>query len=196
MAFREARSFNKLKLLNSFRPPSALLTIQCALPAAAPRLLTLLRVCHYYSAELPTHCLIKLQFRDRLCVRTRISHQPIVSSFRCQVCRLVKLSSGIASTASGAISCCAFASTGGDRAGAIASAVVTMPHSVAAAKSISSKPMPYSTISRQRSSVRMISELQRHPLVRITSASRMIGLAPTPTTFFAPWASAAARSSE
>ena len=31
------------------------------------------RVCHYYSAELPTHCLIKLQFRDRLCIRIRIS---------------------------------------------------------------------------------------------------------------------------
>ncbi len=36
-------------------------------------------------------------------------------------------SSGIASTASGAISCCAFASTGGERAGAIAGAVVGSP---------------------------------------------------------------------
>ena len=195
MAFREARSFNKLKLLNSFRPPSALLTLQCALPAAAPRLPTLRRVCHSCSAELPTHCLIKLQFRDRLCIRTHRG-RPLSPASAARFAVWSNSSSGIASTASGAISCCAFASTGGDRAGAIASAVVTMPHSVAAAKSISSKPMPYSTISRQRSSVRMISELQRHPLVRITSASRMIGLAPTPTTFFAPWASAAARSSE
>ena len=51
-------------------------------------------VCHAYSAQLPTKCLIKLQFRDQLCIRTRISHQPIVPSFRCQVCRLVKLKLG------------------------------------------------------------------------------------------------------
>ena len=43
------------------------------------------------------------------------------------VCRLVKLNFGIASTASGAISCCAFTSTGGERAGAIAGAVVGSP---------------------------------------------------------------------
>ena len=82
---------NKRRLHNFYRPALAALNIQCALPAAAPRLPMLRRVCHYCSAELPTQCLIKLQLRDRLCIRTRISHQPIVSGFRCQVCRLVKL---------------------------------------------------------------------------------------------------------
>ncbi len=38
------------------------------------------RVCHYYSAELPTHCLIKLQFRDRLRIRTRRGRPLIMSA--------------------------------------------------------------------------------------------------------------------
>jgi len=45
--------------------------VQCALPAATPRLPNLRRVCHSSSAGLPTYCLIKLQFRDWLCIRTR-----------------------------------------------------------------------------------------------------------------------------
>ncbi len=91
--FREIRSFNKRKLHNFCRPASAALNIQCALPAAAPRLLTLRRVCHSCSAGLPSQRLIKLQFRDRLCIRmrTRISHQPIMPGFSCQVCRMVKI---------------------------------------------------------------------------------------------------------
>ena len=50
----------------------------------------------FLTPGLPTQCLIKLQFRYRLCIRmrTRISHQPIVSCFSCQVCRLVKLNFG------------------------------------------------------------------------------------------------------
>ena len=54
------------------------------------------RVCHFCSAGLPSQRLIKLQLRDRLCIRTRtrISHQPIVPGFRCQVCRLIKLKFG------------------------------------------------------------------------------------------------------
>lgn len=43
------------------------------------------------SQPLLTQCLIKLQFRDRLCIATRIAHQPIMRGFRCLVCRLVKL---------------------------------------------------------------------------------------------------------
>ena len=46
-----------------------------------------------YSAGLPPQCLVKLQFRYRLCIDTRIVQQPIMPSFRCQVCRLVKLKS-------------------------------------------------------------------------------------------------------
>ena len=118
---------NKRNLSDLDRPALAALNIQCALPAAGPRLLTLRLVCHSYSAGLPTQCLIKLQLRDRLCMRTHISHQPIVSSFRFEVCSCSNSSSGIASTASGAISCCAFTSTGGERAGAIAGAVVGSP---------------------------------------------------------------------
>ena len=76
------------------RPASAALNIQCALPAATPRLLTLRRVCHYYSAELPTHCLIKLQLRDRFCIRTHRGRPLIIPGFRCKVCRLVKLKLG------------------------------------------------------------------------------------------------------
>ncbi len=85
---------NTRKLHNVFNSESAVLAIQCALQAARPRLLTLRRLCHYCSAELPTHRLIKLQFRDRLCMRTSISHQPIMPGFRCQVCRLIKLKFG------------------------------------------------------------------------------------------------------
>ena len=75
---------NQYKLHRLFKTASAALNIQGAPPAAGPRLLTLRRVCHSYSAELPTQRLIKLQFRDWLCIRmrTRISHQPIVSGFR------------------------------------------------------------------------------------------------------------------
>ncbi len=60
------------------------MNIQCALPAATPHLPTLRRVCHSYSEELPTKHLIKLQFRDRLCIRMRTGtgHQPIVPGFR------------------------------------------------------------------------------------------------------------------
>ena len=81
-----------------FNPASAVLNIQCAPQAAVPRLPKLRRVCHYCSAGLPSQRLIKLHLRDRLCIRTRtgtrISHQPIVHGFRCQVCRLVKLQLG------------------------------------------------------------------------------------------------------
>ena len=52
------------------------------------------RVCHYYSAELPTHCLIKLQFRVRLCIHIHRGRPLIIPGFRCQVCRLVKLNFG------------------------------------------------------------------------------------------------------
>ena len=82
---------NKRRLHNFYRPASAALNTQCAPQAAAPRLPMLRRTYHYSSAGLPTQCLIKLQLRDRLCMRTRISHRPIVFGFRCQVCRLVKL---------------------------------------------------------------------------------------------------------
>ena len=60
-------------------------------PAPGPHQSTLLRMCHLYSARLPPQCLVELQFRDRLCIDTRIVQQPIMPGFRSQVCRLVKL---------------------------------------------------------------------------------------------------------
>ena len=56
---------------NLFRQASAALNIQGTLPAAAPRLPTLRRVCHYCSAGLPTQRLIKLKFWDWLCIPMR-----------------------------------------------------------------------------------------------------------------------------
>jgi len=50
-------------------------------------------MCHLYSAALPPQCLVELQFRDRLCIDTRIVQQPIMPCFGSQVCRLVKLKS-------------------------------------------------------------------------------------------------------
>ena len=60
-------------------------------PAPGPHQSTLRRMCHLYSAGLPPQCLVELQFRDRLCIDTRIVQQPIMPGFRSQVCRLVKL---------------------------------------------------------------------------------------------------------
>ena len=79
---------NRRKWPNLDRPASAALNIQCALPAAAPRLLTLRRVCHSYSAGLPSQRLIKLQFRDRLRIRTHRGRPLRIPGFRCQVCHL------------------------------------------------------------------------------------------------------------
>ena len=60
-------------------------------PAPGPHQSTLRRMCNFYSAELPSQCLVKLQFRDRLCIDTRIVPQPIMPGFRSLVRRLVKL---------------------------------------------------------------------------------------------------------
>ena len=60
-------------------------------PAPDPHQSTLRRMCHLYSAGLPAQCLVKLQFRDRLCIDTHIVQQLIMPGFRCQFCRLVKL---------------------------------------------------------------------------------------------------------
>jgi len=60
-------------------------------PVPDPHQSTRRRMCHLYSAGLPPQWLVEVQFRDRLCVDTRIVQQPIMPGFRCQVCRLVKL---------------------------------------------------------------------------------------------------------
>ncbi len=42
-------------------------------------------MCHLYSAGLPPQCLVKLQFRNRLRIDSRIVQQPITPGFRYQV---------------------------------------------------------------------------------------------------------------
>ena len=82
-------------------------------------------MCHFYNAGLPPQCLVKLQLWDQLCIDTCIVQQPIMPGFRSQVCRLFKLKfRDCPNTASGAASCWPFSANGGERAGAIAGAVV------------------------------------------------------------------------
>ena len=38
-------------------------------------------MCHLYSAGLPPHCLVKLKFRNQLCIDTRNVQQPIMPGF-------------------------------------------------------------------------------------------------------------------
>ena len=72
-------------------PDLAAHTTRRTKPAPDPHLSTLRRMCDLYSAGLPPHCLVKLQFRYRLCIHTRIVPQPIMPGFRSPVRRLVKL---------------------------------------------------------------------------------------------------------
>ncbi len=58
-------------------------------PVPDPHQCTLRRMCHLYSAGLPPQCLVELQFRDWLCIDTRIVQQPLMPGFRSQVWRLV-----------------------------------------------------------------------------------------------------------
>jgi len=46
---------------------------------------------HLYSAGLPPQCLVEVQFRDRLCIDTRVVPQPIMRGFHSLVRRLVEL---------------------------------------------------------------------------------------------------------
>jgi len=61
------------------------------LPAPAPHPPTLRRMCHLRSADLQPQDLIKFQFRERLRIRAREVRPQIMTRFRHQVCRLVKL---------------------------------------------------------------------------------------------------------
>ena len=72
-------------------PDLAAHTTRRTKPAPDPHHSTLRRMRHFYSAGLPPQCLVELQFRDRLCIDTRIVQQPIMPGFRCQIFRLVKL---------------------------------------------------------------------------------------------------------
>ena len=47
-------------------------------------------MCHFYSADLQPQDLIKLQFRDQLCIRTHEERPLIMSRFGRKVCHLVE----------------------------------------------------------------------------------------------------------
>ena len=60
-------------------------------PVPDPRQSARRRIYHLYSAGLPPQCMVELQFRNRLCIDTRIVQRPIMPGFRSQVRRLLKL---------------------------------------------------------------------------------------------------------
>ena len=59
------------------------------LPAPEPRPAALRRWCHLRSADLPLQRLIKLRFRDRLCIPTLRVRPLIMTRFSRKVCHLV-----------------------------------------------------------------------------------------------------------
>ena len=64
---------------------------QGTLLAPEPHPPTLRRMCHLRSADLQPQGLIKLQARNRLCIRTRAMRPLIMTRFRRKVYRLFKL---------------------------------------------------------------------------------------------------------
>ena len=89
--FERIGRHNDCKLHNFNKTALAVNNTHRTNPASDPHLSTLRHINHFCIAELPTQRLIKLQVRDRHCIRTRVGHQPIMLGFHCQVCRLVKL---------------------------------------------------------------------------------------------------------
>jgi len=78
-------------LHNFDTPAMAVHNSHRTLPAPAPHPPTLRRMCHLRSADLQPQDLIKFQFRERLRIRAREVRPQIMTRFRHQVCRLVKL---------------------------------------------------------------------------------------------------------
>ncbi len=72
---------NSQKLHTAYNPDLADHTTHHTKPAHGPHQSTLCRMCHLYSPGLPPQCLVELQFRDRLCIDTRIVQQPIMPGF-------------------------------------------------------------------------------------------------------------------
>ena len=82
---------NKRQIHTAYNPDLADHTTRRTTPTPDPHQSARRRMCHLYSAGLPPQWLVELQFRDRLCIDTRIVPQPIMPGFRSQACRLVKL---------------------------------------------------------------------------------------------------------
>ena len=72
---------NRRKLHSAFNPDLAHHTTHRTTPAPASSPPALRRMCNFHSAGLPPQCLVKLQFRDRLCIDTRIVQQLIIPGF-------------------------------------------------------------------------------------------------------------------
>jgi len=68
------------KMRTACNPDLADHTTHRTKPAPSPHQSTLRRMCHLYSAELLPQFLVEIQFRDRLCIDTRIVQQPIMPS--------------------------------------------------------------------------------------------------------------------
>ena len=62
---------NNHTLANFYTPALAVHNSQYTLPASESHLHTFRRMCHVRSADLQLEGLIKLQLRDRICIRTR-----------------------------------------------------------------------------------------------------------------------------
>jgi len=72
---------NRRKLRTAYNPELAHHTIHRTTPAPDPHQSTLRPLCHLYSAGLPPQCLVELQFRDRLCIDTRIMQKSTMPGF-------------------------------------------------------------------------------------------------------------------
>ena len=81
---------NRRKLHTACNPVLADHTTHRTTAAPDPHQSALRHMCHLYSTGLPPQCLVKLQFRDRLCIDTGVVQQPIMPGLRSLVCRLVK----------------------------------------------------------------------------------------------------------
>ena len=66
---------NKRKLHPAYKTEQAYHTNRRTTPAPAPHHSTLRPLCHLYNAGLPPNCLVKLQFRFRLCAQVRLLDQ-------------------------------------------------------------------------------------------------------------------------
>ena len=82
---------NKQELHIFDTPALAVHNSHRTLPAPEPYRFTLRHMCHFCSADLQPQGLIKLQVRNRRCIRTREVRPQITTHFCRQVCRLVKL---------------------------------------------------------------------------------------------------------
>ena len=126
--FERIGRHNDCKLHNFNKTALAVNNTHRTKPASDPHLHTLRHINHFYSAGLPLQCLIKHQFGVGYASAPASATNQSCPGSAARFAVWSNSCSGIAlNTATGAISCCPFTSTGGERAGAIAGAVVGSP---------------------------------------------------------------------